>query len=666
MNFPEVRKQLDDTAFLVGWFRRRSALKVLAQSADPEAAAVLASAIDANSISAAAAEAVLSANLAPAWTDRLWEIWAQRRQPWLRKLLRQHGVAHSQAASKPGVLSRLEAGWDKLPTDEPTAASVAEYWRDADADVQSAARRYAGAIQSQKRPLWVAMMLELREFEVIGKDRTALESVFPFLKAERPTLRSAAKAYCEEFVAFDLIVLAGLMAEPAGSLELRRDVAMIVAAYLADANSTVAAQARAYADRVFETQPDYVLEFALRMGRIERARLGRATTLEALRLLHEADPGIAPSLRAWIQALPNDQKLNDLLVDDWIRSNDAFLFDLLREQRRMPSEGGKETLLRLLCHDIQGYRALGDEDGRLLAEALSMANEERRARIVEVIHESREAAEADQLRRASLRVQGMDSGLALKALLASGDEDRIVDAAREMTGGGLFELVHRWIETGRRPKDAKKRQAVERAVTALKPQPKLEIEPAPPLPNGLVDIFDSWSAQKPAEEELRRDLQAPDPILRARALHLGFGSGMVDAAALSAKARSEDWPERFVAALHGLLPNASQDHVHWVAACAGEDQGTHQMPVACGPEEFERAESRLAGLRANKSPLAQRVLAELEALQAFRALEKTTITVTDDDSATQKGALEAKGDVSETELAAAFGGGTQKPTQRKP
>ncbi len=42
------------------------------------------------------------------------------------------------------------------------------------------------------------------------------------------------------------------------------------------------------------------------------------------------------------------------------------------------------------------------------------------------------------------------------------------------------------------------------------------------------------------------------------------------------------------------------------------------------------------------------------------------ITVTDDDSATQKGALEAKDDVSDAALAAAFGGRTQKPTRRKP
>ena len=96
MKFQNARQRLDDTTFLLGAFRRRAALKELRESPDPDAAETLVDAIDLKSASAEAAKGVLAAKSEPAWTDRLWEIWAKRRRPWLGSLLEEGGAAHTQ------------------------------------------------------------------------------------------------------------------------------------------------------------------------------------------------------------------------------------------------------------------------------------------------------------------------------------------------------------------------------------------------------------------------------------------------------------------------------------------------------------------------------------------------------------------------------------------
>jgi hypothetical protein len=237
----------------------------------------------------------------------------------------------------------------------------------------------------------------------------------------------------------------------------------------------------------------------------------------------------------------------------------------------------------------------------------------------------------------------------------------MVDAAREMNGRELFELCRRWIDTSRRPTDPKKRNAVDRAVAALKDQTKIVVEPAEPLPAGLVSIFDVWDRTKLSDDQLRSELQAPDPLVRARALFLGAKRGLVADDVLRAKAGSEDWPERLVAALNGLHPAAANDHVSWITACAGQDAGTQQAPVRCGVDEFERAETQLAELRKKATPWARRMAGELQALQAFRMVfAEGEITILADDSATIKGAAQKGGDATRKDIDDAFGGGKKR------
>jgi hypothetical protein len=642
----KYQDRLDDETFLLGFFKRRSALKELANASDPEAAAVLVDAVDRKSPSAAGALSALKSRVDQAWTDKLWEVWAQKRQPWLGALLEKRGLPHGNITSPAGALSRLKLGCAGLSFNPATFELVAKHIHDADANVLAGVRKYILEIPDSERPAWTERMLLLKEYETIGRDRRAAESVVPFLNSTKREVQNSARAFCSSWLEPSLRALAVLLNGRESALPLERSTALDVAAFIDDLNPAVAAQAKAYQERIFQAQPDFIVEFCFKTGQAGRIRANRGTVMEALRLMEEKDASLTKAIENWISALPDDVQFNDAITDEWLRTNNGFLFGLLRKQLRLPSDGGKETLLRLLWEDVAGYRALNDSDGRLLAAALAIVDEDRRAKIIQAIQNSRDAALAEQLRRASMRVQGMDAGLGLKALLASGDEDRIVNAAREMKGSELFDLIRRWIENGRRPKDPRKRAAVEKAVAALKNLPKINVEDAGPLPSGTADLFDFWKNEKPSGDELRQNLQASDPLQRTRSLYLSFEQGIIDASVLQAKAGSEDWPERMAAAIYGANPNAASDHVYWVSACAGEDSKSRNALVACGPDEFDRAAARLKTLRGSTGSLAKRSAAELEALQSFRALEKTGITVYEDDSATQIGSTEDRGEVS--------------------
>ncbi len=641
----QAAQALRDTAFVLGSFRRRSALKALAQDPDPAAAQVLVEAVDGRAPCAGRIPAMLEAAAYPAWCDRVWKIWGGKRQPWLGELLVRKGQPHGDADARLHLLSLLKLGRAaSLAVDQPMAGAVSAWWADKDATVQQACRAYFGRVRQADARLWLATMLRLREFEAIGKTREGVVAVLAFVNSgsDAAGLKEA-RAYLEEWLPFDLNLFALLLqGQGAGLPTDDEKVARQAAAFVAEEDSRVLAQAEAYLARVVAQAPSFLPALAFRLGRPQWVQANRATVAEALRLLGDPEEGVRAGALAWLRALPNDQALNDVIVDEWLRTDSAPLFALLCEQHRLPSDGGKEALVLLLANDAAGYAAMGDADGQLLAAALAMAGPQRRDRIVQAINESRQADLADQLNRATMRVQGVDKGLGLKALLAAGDEDRIAAATRDLRGGQLLELCQRWAETGRRPNDPKARAAVEQAVAALKGQPALKIEPAPALPSGLRDLLEVWGEAKLSDADLQRDLKAEDPLVRAQALFVGAARGTVDAKALQAKATSEDWPERLVAAIQGPEVDLSKDHVHWVAACAGADDGLAEALVYRGFDDVETGHGRIDALRRNRGPFARRQLARWEAVQAFRDwFGLGTTTVGADDSADrekQKGA----------------------------
>lgn len=643
MNIKEARKSLDDSTFLVGPFRRSSALKELAATDDPAAAEALVSAVDSRSPSAEGATEILSQDRRQAWADRMWELWSAKRQAWLVDVLRKRGAAFSRPDCAVGILSRLVVGVKSIATNAATADQVVAFIGDADKQVKEAAGKYLDGLKKQAPGVWVGTLLRKRLFDMIGKGRVATDAVAPFLNSTDTTLVSHAQACVAKWPVTDRS-RALLLAQKGDTLTLDRETAFAVAELRNDDVELVSGGVRAYLTRALASEEDFVIELAFKSGSAAQLPASVITVSEALRLLRGKDAAVTSAVREWLGKLPRDQRYHDVIVDDWLRTDDAFLGKLLRDGQRFPSDAGHEVLLRLLWGDASGYVAMDDTDGRYLAEALVAANEGRRAGIVKTIQGSRDGALADRFRRASLKVQGMDTGLAIKTLQASGDEDRLVDAVREMTGAELFEQCSRWAESGRRPTDPKRRDAVDRAVALLKNQPTITIEPAPALPAGTEDVLAMWASDSRPVGELRADLANPDPFIRAGAMFALAQRGDVEKAQLNEKASSADWPERLAATLAGAEVDVSNDHVYWVSLCAGLDEGTHQAKVACGPDEFEVSAQRLATLREAKTPLARRTANELEVLQIFRALSsRGELVVSPDDSSDVRGAAQDGG-----------------------
>lgn len=378
----------------------------------------------------------------------------------------------------------------------------------------------------------------------------------------------------------------------------------------------------------------------------------KKTVLEMLGFATDKDRDIQTSAVDYISSLPVKQEWNELIVDEWIRTGSPFLEKVLMEQGRLPFDPAKEALLFLVTDRVRAYKEMKDEDGLLFMEAFAMASPSMRQRINNAVIESKDGILAETYRRAMEGGKGMDSDLALRALMASGNEDGLVDAAKNLDMAKLLDLCERWKNNGKRPNDRKKAQVIENALAAYKRMGAFEIEPAKALPPGLKDIFEVWNAMQLKDEDIRQDLKAEDPFVRARGLFLGSRNGIVRQDILREKAGSKDWPERLVAAI--LCPDASfkEDHVHWVKVCAGFDAELLAAKVECGPDEYERCEGMRETLRKGVGPLAARSLALLDVVQTFRGFFiGGIITVATDDSAQEKGAIEVtEEEISDSDL----------------
>jgi hypothetical protein len=198
MKSAEYKQRLDDERFVLGFFRKRSALKELANSSDPEAAAVLADAIDRQSPSSDGAMDVLKNR--NDWTDKLWEIWLNKRQDWLGQLLQKRSAPHSRINGPVGAASRLKLGQAGVPYDASGMEQVAGFWHDKDSQLKAGARKYAESLSKQDKTLYLGMMLGLGEYETIGADRSAAESVVPFLNSSNSKIKNAAAKFCNEWL----------------------------------------------------------------------------------------------------------------------------------------------------------------------------------------------------------------------------------------------------------------------------------------------------------------------------------------------------------------------------------------------------------------------------------------------------------------------------------
>ena len=417
------------------------------------------------------------------------------------------------------------------------------------------------------------------------------------------------------------------------SLPMDREVAMRIADYAS--RQDMAGGVSAYGERVLQEKPKFALRFILKVGWGSRLAADVRILHGVVNLLKDRDEAVSSAAEAYLQTAPNKPEFNSVIVDAWIQTESPQL-DAIVKEPRLPSEPDKVALVQLLRGDISGYHKLNDASGVHMAGALAMATPDMRRAINAVVLDSRDATLAEAYRQASAAGgEGADSQQAIQALIASGNEDGLVEAIRTMTLSEVLPLVKHWAETDRRPQNPDYLKYVERAVAAQKATPDLAIEPAQNLPDELEDIADIWRENPPT------DLQAEDPVERAGALFDGWRKGRLDQDALRQKAGSPDWPERLVAALAGHGPSAEKpDHVMWINTVAGLDGDLMARAIQCGPEERQQSDDLRRQLAQAPGDLAKHNWALCETLCAFRELYGGQIVLGEDDSPDRPDAIQ--------------------------
>ena len=323
---------------------------------------------------------------------------------------------------------------------------------------------------------------------------------------------------------------------------------------------------------------------------------------------------ILQAVAVFARSLPvADEGINDAIYGAWVRCRSDDLEQLIAAQQRQPGNPALEALHALVAGKPERYAALHDESGHLLIQAYAMAPEPLRERLARAVAASHDRSIKAAYREA-LAGSGADASSSVGNLKLVADEDGLFESCRALRLMQVLDLCERWAGIPARPSGASQRAAVDRAVAAYRRLKDIEAESGPTLPAGLVDIFEWWRVNEYGDAQLRADLDADDPFIKARGLYLGHKRGIVDAPRIAAAANSVHWPERLMARLvdPAFCAQPGEEHVFWAAACAG-DAALLNAKVGGTPEEYARHTALLAAGQADA-----RNLGLLEMLCAFQ------------------------------------------------
>lgn len=558
MTIDEARRRLYDDTFLLGWFRRRSAIRELSASSDPGSAVVLAEALDGGHSDAMRIDAALRQLSAESDTGKvlaLWEHWAQAPAAPLASILVHLGwpagqVVHAKIAHDilatvhqgiaPEILGAVVILVRNLPRkDAEINDALCRAW------VRSQSAEFGQLIVEQERqPGSAASVIALAE--ALGNnhpDALRIGTVLRRLSAEGdPDRVLALWDYWAQAPVAPLAAILSHLGWPEGQVAQPKITRDILAA----------------------------------------AHYGAA-------------PEVLEAVAAFAHHLPvADEGINDALYGAWVRSQSDELEQLIATQDRQPGNTALEALYALATGKPKRYEALHDESGHLLIQAYTMAPgplRERLARTVAASHDRRIKAAY----REALAGSGVDAASSVDNLRLVADEDGLFESCRSLRLMQILDLCERWADVPARPSGASQRAAVDRAVAAYRCLEDSKAECGPVLPGGLVDIFDGWHASEPDDAQLRSDLDADDPFIRARGLYLGHKRGIVDAARVAAAAASQHWPERLMARLvdPAFCAQPGEDHVYWASAAACDIKLLNTR-VGGTPEEYARHRALLA------------------------------------------------------------------------
>jgi len=630
-------------------FKQSSALKkLIASTDDPEAAAVLAEAVDAGHRLAGKIKPVLASATSGAWIECLCGLWAGKRQDWLGQAIRSNrwksttGGVDTLCALKTGQVG-------DLPTDPQSATAVLKSLDGPDNDVRAGVLSYIRRVPD----------LEAVNDAIYGAlQRTGNEELLRFVSSERRVpgridsdyARLALRAGLEERLPIDPQAAASVLALASDDAIPATAIATYAGRLPDDSGSNDLIYATLVETRSVELER-LVRDQRRLPGSLDQAKAWWAlkvglggelpTTPQAaasvLSLTTDDDEAVRAGVVAYASRLPDEARANDALYDAWIRSQSQEMREVLTSQQRLPSSVAKETLLRLSMGDAEGYLALDDENGQIFREAWGLAPDPLRQLVVQTVTRSGNSRLIDAYTHA-LGSSGTDANIALEARKTAGDEDGLFEACRPLKILDLLDECSRWADGGRLPEDPARKRAVDNALAAWQEVGRIEFEEAPQLPEGLVDFF---------EADLESRIDSPDPLMR---LHAAVnGKGTVDP---KQWIKSEAWPERLAARLLDPELAGTPDHVEWTSLAGGVISNAIFATTAEGtPAEHETLlELRKAndGRNDRAAALNHGLAGVLVAFQSH--FQRGAIYTEADDSADDEAAIQVGGEAKAEDL----------------
>jgi len=632
---------------LIWRFRQAGAVKSLAASDDPAAVDPLLDALVSGHRLSPRILAVLAAVEDPVRVERMWKRWASKREKAVGELLA--GAKRLPADPALRVLAALKIGAaGRIPLDAQGAQVVVHYARDAEAQVRASCDAWVERARASAPDLHLSTVLRLRRFDRVGADRAALARVAARVRAE-PGLADDVAAWVQQLPADAR--LAAVLKIGGADLPKTREQAFALVPFFRDADPDVRAGAERYLEGLGD--PTLAAPVRLKLGRAESIATDPKTARAVLDSFTDADAEVRAGAKAYARLLPDETGVNDALYDLWLRTEAAEIADLLSGDRRLPSSPAKEALLHLTSGHVDRYHAMGDPNGQIFRDAYAMASRGLRAKLNDVAMKSRDVRLID-LYASTVGSAEVAIKPVLDARMAAGDEDGLFEALRPLGIGDLLDLCERWRETGRRPKEATRRRAVDLAVAALERLGgNVELDPPPELPDGLVDFFQFWEEQNLDAAALRDRLKAEDPFVRAGAAWAVSRRGALPAGLSDKMASSDDWPERFVARLVDAKHVAPKDeHVRFTSLFHDVVSEAVLSATAGGsPAENQRLRQVVGDgrQRAGRAAALERELAQI--LLAFQdAFLGGLVTVHADDAAREKEAVRIEGDVAPDDM----------------
>lgn len=560
MMIDEARRKLHDGAFLLGRFRRRSAIRELSASPEPASATVLAEALGKGHPDAALIDTALrqlSAERDPGKVLALWEQWGR-------------------APTAPAAAILAHLGWPTGCVVQPKTARdiLAVANPDTAPEILNAAAVFARNLPMADAGVNDAIYGAWVRSKSVGLGRLITE------QGRQPGSPASVTALAEALNNGhpDNARIGAILRQL--SAEHDPDKVLALWEHWVKAPSAPVSAILAH--------------LGWPAGCVAQAKIARDILATAK---HGAAPEILKAVEVFALSLPvADEGLNDAIYGAWLRSQSDALEQLITGQERQPGSPALEALHALVAARPERYAALHDDNGHLLIQAYAMAPEplrERLARAVAASHDRR----LKSAYREALVGSGADAASKVGNFKRVADEDGLFESCRSLTLMQLLDLCERWSDNPARPSGASQRAAVDRAVAAYRRMGKVKAENNSALPAGLVDIFDWWRIQKPDAAQLRTDLDDDDPFIRARGIFLGHEHGIVDASRTAAAAGSEHWPERLMARLvdPAFCAQPGKEHVLWASACAADARLLHAL-VGGTPEDYARHTALLAAM----------------------------------------------------------------------